>query len=174
MRHEKQLLLDEIKNKIVESKSFILTRYNKMKANSAWDFRGSIAKVGGDYEVVRKRILIKAAAEAGINLDINNLEGHIGVVFPGADPIETTKVVFQYGQSNEKAIEVLGALLDGRLYLAKDVETLSKLPGKNEMRSQLLGLFEAPMAQTLAVMEALLTSVIYCLDNKGKEEKANN
>jgi large subunit ribosomal protein L10 len=171
MRHEKQLLLDEIKNKIVESKSFILTRYNKMKANSAWDFRGTIAKVGGDYEVVRKRILIKAAAEAGINLDINNLEGHIGVVFPGSDPIETTKVVFQYGQNNEKAVEVLGAHLDGRLYLAKDVETLSKLPGKNEMRSQLLGLFEAPMAQTLAVMEALLTSVIYCLDNKGKEEK---
>lgn len=174
MRHEKQLLLDEIKNKIADSKSFILTRYIKMKANSAWDFRGNIVKVGGDYEVVRKRILIKAAAEAGIHLDINNLEGHIGVVFPGSDPIEATKVVFQYGQGNDKSIEVIGAHLDGRLYLAKDVERLSKLPGKNEMRSQLLGLFEAPMSQTLAVMEALLTSVIYCLDNKGKEEKVNN
>jgi len=174
MRREKQLLLDEIKDKIVESKAFILTRYINMKANSAWNFRGSIAKTGGDFEVVRKRVLVKAAQEAGITLDINNLEGHIGVVFPGSDAIETTKAVFQYGQGKEKSIEVLGAHLDGRLYLANDVETLSKLPGKNEMRAQLLGLFEAPMAQTLAVMEALLTSVIYCLDNKGKEQETNN
>ena len=31
--------------------------------------------------------------------------------------------------------------------------------------------FEAPMAQTLAVMEALLASVVYCLDNKSQSKK---
>jgi large subunit ribosomal protein L10 len=168
MRHEKQFLLDEIKDKISKSNDFILTRYNKLGANTAWQFRGNVVKTGGEFEVVRKRILIKAAQEVGINLEIGNLEGHIGVVFPGADPIETTKAVFQYSQSNDKAVEVIGAHLDGRLYMAKEMEALSKLPGKQEMRAQLLGLFEAPMSQTLAVMEALLTSVIYCLDNKSK------
>ena len=33
---------------------------------------------------------------------------------------------------------------------------ISKLPGKDEMRAQFLGLLEAPMAQTLAVMEAVI------------------
>lgn len=171
MRQEKQLLLDEIKNKIAASNNFIITRYNRLKANKAWELRGNIVKTGGDYEIVRKRLLIKAAQELGVVLELADLQGHIGIVFPGNDAIETTKVVFQYGQSNDNSVEVIGARLDGRLYSAKDVETLSKLPGKNEMRSQLLGLFEAPMSQTLAVMEALLTSVIYCLDNKSKEEQ---
>ena len=53
------------------------------------------------------------------------------------------------------------------------VEKLSKLPGKDEMRAQLLSVFEAPMAQTLAVMDALLASVVYCLDNKCQQEQEN-
>ena len=53
---------------------------------------------------------------------------------------------------------------------ASDVERLSKLPSKDEMRAQFLSVLEAPMSQTLAVMEALLTSVPYCLDNKCKQE----
>ncbi|MDR3625107.1 MAG: 50S ribosomal protein L10 [Chlamydiales bacterium] len=169
MRAEKQLLLDEIKGKINKSNSFILTKYTSLKANSSCSFRNELAKVGAELEVVRKRVFVKAAGSLGILLDVKDLEGHIGVIFSESDPIEATKVAMQYGQSNEKAIQVIGARLDGRLYHAADVEKLSKLPGKDEMRAELLGLFEAPMAQTLAVMEALLSSVIYCLDNKSQQ-----
>jgi large subunit ribosomal protein L10 len=52
------------------------------------------------------------------------------------------------------------------MYNAADVEIMSQLPSKDVMRAQFLGLLEAPMAQTLAVMEALISSVVYCLDNK--------
>lgn len=171
MRQEKQLLLDEIKEKLTQSNDFIITRYQLLKANSANALRNEIAKLGGDFEVVRKRVFIKAAESYGIQLTKDALQGHIGIVFPGEDAIEATKALFQFGKENEKAIEVLGARLDGRLYPAADVEALSKLPGKDQMRAELLGLFEAPMSQTLAVFEALLTSVIYCLDNKSKQEQ---
>jgi large subunit ribosomal protein L10 len=36
------------------------------------------------------------------------------------------------------------------------------------MRAQLLGTFEAPMSQTLAVVEAILCSVLHCLENKAQ------
>lgn len=170
MRAEKQLLLDEIKGKINKSNSFILTKYASLKANTSNTLRDELAKAGAEMEVVRKRVFVKAAESLGIILDVKNLEGHIGVVFTESDPIEATKAVMQFGKNNEKAIQVIGARLDGTLYHAADVEKLSKLPGKNEMRAELLGLFEAPMAQTLAVMEALLSSVIYCLDNKSQQD----
>ena len=56
---------------------------------------------------------------------------------------------------------------------AADVEKLSKLPGKDEMRAQLLATFEAPMAQTVAVMQSALCCVLYCLENKAKKESSN-
>lgn len=169
MRQEKQLLLDEVRDQIGQYGSFVIMRYLGVKANTANAFRREIASMGGNVEVVRKRILIKAAEAAGVNLDLNMLDGHIGLVFASKDPLETAKVVFKYSKETNDAITVIGGRFDGQLYSANDVEMLSKLPSKDGMRAQLLGTLEAPMSQTLAVMEALLTSVAYCLDNKSKQ-----
>ncbi len=169
MRAEKQLLLDEIKDKVGQAKALVVTRYKGLNPNMASDFRTLLAKNGGGFTVMRKRMLIKAVEGKGAQLDRAALEGHIGVVFAYDDPITTTKAVFQFSKENENVFEVLGGQFEGQLYSAQDVKTLSELPSKDEMRAQLLGLFEAPMAQTLAVMESLLTSVIYCLENKSQE-----
>lgn len=170
MREEKQLLLDEVKNQIDSYPSFLIMRYLGLSANTANEFRRDVLKRGGTVEVMRKRILLKAANAAGVQLDLKALPGHIGLVFTGEDPIETTKLVFKYSEDTDKKIEVIGGRFEGQLYSGEDVEKLSKLPSKDEMRAQFLGTLEAPMAQTLAVMEALLTSVVYCLDNKSKQE----
>jgi large subunit ribosomal protein L10 len=170
MRNEKQLLKQEIKDKIDRYNSFVIMQYSRLTANTANDFRREIGKMGGDVEIVRKRVLLKAAKDAGIELDLSSLEGHVGLVFLGQDPIETTKTVFKFSQDRDKVIQVLGGRFEGQLYGGEDVEKLSKLPSRDEMRAQFLGLLEAPMAQTLAVVEAVLASVVYCLDNKAKQE----
>jgi len=169
MRPEKQLLLDEIKDKISASKALVLASYQKLEPNLAAKFRMNISKTGGSLEVVRKRILIKAAKEAGVSLDPAVLEGHIAIVFAEQDPIQTTKVIYQFCQENEEMLNVLGGQFEGKLCSAKDVELISKLPSQDEMRAQLLGLFEAPLAQMLGTVDALLTSVIFCLENKCQE-----
>lgn len=174
MRQEKQLLLNEVKGQIEQFGSFVIMRYLSLDANKANEFRRQVAKIGGNVEVMRKRILIKAAKAAGITLDLEALPGHIGLVYAGADPIETTKIIFKFGSENAKSVEVIGGRFDGQIYNAIDVEKLSKLPGKDEMRAQLLSTFEAPMAQALAVMDALLASVVYCLDNKSKMAKESS
>jgi large subunit ribosomal protein L10 len=174
MRHEKQLLLDDIKDQINQYNSFLIVRYLGFSANKANDLRRELAQLGGAYEVVRKRVLIKAAENAGITLDVNALPGHIGLVFGGKDPFEVTKSVFKFSQENEKVVEVIGGRFDGLLYNAEQVEILSKLPSKDEMRAQFLSVLEAPMSNTLAVMEALLTSVMHCLENKSQQESSEN
>lgn len=171
MRQEKQLLLNEVKGQISEFGSFVVMRYLSLNANKANQFRREVGKLGGNVEVMRKRVLIKAAKAAGVDLKLEDLPGHIGLVYSSKDPIEMTKFVLKFGQDNDKSIEVVGGRIDGQLYNAADVETLSKLPGKDEMRAQLLGTFEAPMAQTLAVIDALLTSVVHCLNNKCEQEQ---
>lgn len=173
MREEKKLLKHEIKDKLDRFGSFVIMQYLGLTANTANEFRREVGKFGGDVEVVRKRVLLKAAEDAGVKLDLSALPGHIGIVFLGKDPIETTKMVFKFSQDRDKVIQVIGGQFDGQLYTGADVERLSTLPSKNEMRAQLLSVFEAPLSQTLAVMEALLASVPYCLENKGKQEQGS-
>lgn len=171
MRPEKELLKREISDKIKGFPSFIVMNYNKFSANTANDFRRQIGKQGGDVLVVRKRVLLKAADDVGIDLREHSLDGHLGVVFLGSDPLETTKTVVKFSQDRDQIIQLLCGRFDGQFLSGADVERLSKLPGKNEMRAQLLSVFEAPLSQTLAVIEALLTSVPHCLKNKANIEE---
>lgn len=170
MRQEKQLLLDEVESHIEKTGSFIITSYLGLTANKANEFRSDIAKKGGTVEVVRKRILIKAAQAAGIQIDLSLLDGHISLVFAGPDLLDTAKYVFKFGADNEKVVKVIGGRFEGQLYNAAQMEMLSKLPSKDEMRAQLLSVLQAPMSQTLGVMDAVLSSVVYCLDNKSKQD----
>ncbi|MDP1880633.1 MAG: 50S ribosomal protein L10 [Parachlamydiaceae bacterium] len=170
MRPEKELLKNEIKSKFNHYGSFVIVNYVKFSANAANAFRRQIRKLGGELEVVRKRVLVKAAEDVGVSLDQSFLTGHVGLVFLGEDPIETTKAVFAFAGEGEKAINVVGGQFDGKIYNGVDVKRLSELPGKDEMRAQLLSVLEAPLSHTLSVMAALLTSVPYCLDNKVKLE----
>ncbi len=171
MREEKQLLLDEIKDKMDQSTAIVLTSYQKLTPNMASDLRMKIGSSGGVFEVVRKRILIKAAAAAGFTLEQKMLEGHIGVFFALSDPVSVAKVIYQYRKENEDVLKVLGGRFEGQVCTASDVEQIAKLPSKDEMRAAFLGTLEAPLSQTLAVVESLLTSVLFCMENK---EQSNN
>jgi len=169
MRSEKQFLLDEITEKLSSAKALVFTQNNGLNPNQSYDLRKTLAESGGGYSVVHKRVFIKAAAEQGIALDKEQLPGHIALVYAMDDSIETTKALYGFAKKNKGKLEVLAGYFDGRICSTSDVTAISKLPSQDEMRAQLLGLFEAPMSQTLSVMDALLSSVIHCLENKSKQ-----
>lgn len=169
MRAEKTLLRDEIREMLDSYGTFVIMGYSGLTANAAGSFRNEVVKLGGGLEVVKKRVLLKAAEAAGVHLSEDALQGHIGLVFAGEDPIPITKLVCKMSKETNEQVVVLGGRFDGSLYSADQVKMLAELPGKDEMRAQLLAVFEAPMQQTVSVMNTLLTSIVYCLENKSKE-----
>ncbi len=170
MRKEKTLLLDEVRSNLKPEVGFILTGYEKLTANEFAAFREQIAATGGDFVAVKKRVFLKAAAQLDLQYELNELEGHVGLVITNASFIAMTKVLFDFKKSNTEKFKILGGHFDGKKCSPTEFEEVSKLPSLNEMRAQFLGTLEAPMTQTLGVLQALLTSVIYCLENKAKKE----
>ncbi|MEI6532196.1 MAG: 50S ribosomal protein L10, partial [Chlamydiota bacterium] len=116
MREEKSLLLDEIKNKLEASSSFIVTRYSKLAPNTSHELRARLVKMGAELEVVKKRVFVKAAAGFGVALNIDDLQGHIGVVFSTQDALEAIKEVLDFGKKNEKTVDVIAGRVDGNMY----------------------------------------------------------
>lgn len=169
MRQEKQYLLEEMKDSLDSSEMMILLSYQKFDVNQTASFRKDIAQTGGSMLVVKKRVFMKAAEQAGIQLNHDDMEGHIGVVFSGAETVATTKAVCKFCKSNNEVIKIVGGHFQKQLCKAADFEKIATLPNLDQMRSTLLGVFEAPMANLLATVEALLTSVPYCLENKASQ-----
>lgn len=167
MRKEKPLLLNEIKEKIDGSTALLVTRYEKLEPNASWRFRGILAKSGSLFEVVRKRVFLKAAEQAGLKLDETLLKGNVGIVFINQpDAMAPAKAVFAFSEENGKILEVLCGKIDGNMIPGAEVEVLSKLPGIDEMRATLLALFVSPMSQTLSVMEAVMAGPLSTMEQK--------
>ena len=157
MRDEKQLLLNEIKEKIDGSTSMIVARYEKLPPNGSWNLRQRLRPAGSQFEIVRKRVFLKAAEMSGIKIDEDLLKGHIGVAFITApDAMPAAKVLFKFSEENAQTLEVLCGQIEGKILPGKEVEYLSKLPSLDEMRAQFLALLVSPMSQTLAVIDAAI------------------
>jgi large subunit ribosomal protein L10 len=169
MRKEKQIHLDQIKDKIEDSSAMMLMSYSKLDANATAEFREELAKAGGDLMVVPKRIFLKAASQSGIEFQREKLQGHIGVIFTQDDPVAPAKVLYEYQKDNKEKLEVLGGQFEGSKIAPEDVEQIAKLPGMQEMRAQFIGILEAPLSGFLSTQEALLSSLMHCLENKSKQ-----
>ena|SRR3990167_3377717 len=157
MRKEKQLLLNEMKEKIDASTAMLVTRYSKLEPNVSWKLRDLLGKSGNLFEVVQKRVFLKATEQSGIALDESKLEGHIGVVFiTKDDAIKSAKAVLKFSEDHEGIMTVLYGQIEGKIIPGTEVEALSKLPGLDEMRAIMIGLFTSPMSQMLSVMEAAM------------------
>ncbi len=169
MRKEKPLLLDEIKGKIDDSKSMIIASYDKLEPNTSWSFRDLLGKSGSQFEVVKKRVFLKAAEMSGMKLDEALLKGHIGVCFiKQDDAMAPAKAVFKFSEENGNLLRVIFGSLDGKLMPGSELEELSKLPGIDEMRAILLALFTSPMSQMLSVVEAAISGPLSSLEKKSE------
>lgn len=156
MRTEKQLLLDEIKEKITKSNGFLVTSYKEFTASQSRAFRDHVVEAGGEFEVVKKRVFIQAARVSGYAFEVGALRGHVGVVFSYNDPLRLAKQTNKYSEENNKAIAFLGGVIEGASYSGEEVDVLAKLPTLSELRAQVVGLCAAPLAQTLSVMQAFV------------------
>ncbi|MDE3045588.1 MAG: 50S ribosomal protein L10 [Verrucomicrobiota bacterium] len=171
MRAEKQFLLDEIKEKIDASTAFLVASYDKLPPNEGWGLRAKLAECGSLLEVVRKRVFVKAALQAGIQIDESLLKGHIGVVFINdLDPMAPAKALMKYSEENAKSVSVVLGKIEGKIVPGADVEALSRLPGRDEMRAQILALFVSPMAQMLAVVDAAMAGPLSVLEQQSQKE----
>lgn len=169
MRAEKQFLFDEIQDQIESYQNFIISDCQGQLANETAEFRSRLKELGGEMEVVRKRILAKVLAEKGVEIQASDLPGHICLVYTGKDAASVAKCLLDAQKAGLKS-DVLSGYFEGKVLSKDQVEVIATLPPKDEMRAQLLATFTAPMSQTLSVMNSLLTSVPHCLENKAKEQ----
>lgn len=169
MRKEKELLLKEIKDKIDASTAMIVTRYNKLEPNISWGLREVLSQSGSFFEVVRKRVFLKAAEQAGVPIDASLLEGHIGVMFVNQpDAMGPAKAMIKFSEENDNPLQVVCGQIEGKAVPGTEIEMLSKLPGINEMRAILLSLFTSPMSQMLSVLEAVIVEPLSLMKQKSE------
>ncbi|MBR0057121.1 MAG: 50S ribosomal protein L10 [Kiritimatiellae bacterium] len=168
MRQEKIAILNEIVERLKAADSTIVLSYGGLTVAEMQELRKAVKPLEGRCLVAKNTLVRKAAAELGWADITSMLTGSTAVVTAKGDASELAKVVCEFVKKHAKA-QVKGGALDKAALGAAEVEALSKLPGKDQLRAQLLATLMAPATNLVRVFVAPLTGVLYAL--KAKAEK---
>jgi large subunit ribosomal protein L10 len=169
-RNTKHALAAEVKDKFGRMSSAVLVDYQGLTVEAVTKLRNEFRKSGVEYRVVKNTLIKQAisgqpwAAAFG-----KTLTGMTGVAWSYEDPSAAAKIVKAFRKDNEK-LKIKGGLVDGQIVPADRVETdLANMPGKDELRAQLLATLQAPLTQFVQLLSAPAQNFAYLL--KAKEEK---
>jgi large subunit ribosomal protein L10 len=141
-REDKQKIVSLWHERFGRAQAVLLTAFQGLNAAQMADLRGRCHAGGIDYVVLKNTLAKLALKETQFEKIGAELKGPLGWAVGYKDEVEAAKIVAKYAKDNDK-FKVLGGGIVGQSLNATEVENLSKLPGKNEMRAMFLGLLVA-------------------------------
>jgi large subunit ribosomal protein L10 len=152
-RAEKQVSIQELKGVFADAGAVVVTHYMGLTVAEMTDLRLRLRKEGAALKVVKNTLVQKALdgaiGEAGDSL----FKGPVAIAY-GPDPVSAAKIVTQYAKENDK-LSVVGGVLGQTTVLDKAaVASLATLPSLDQIRSQLIGLVNAPATRIAGVLQA--------------------
>jgi len=173
-REEKQAEVTLLSEKFGRSKAAFLVDYKGMDVESVTKLRKALKPIQSEMKVVRNTLAIRALADHPSLKPVleDKFVGTNAVIFAYEDPSASAKALTAFGKDVE-AFQLKSGVMDGAGLDAKGITYLATLPGKNELRAQLLGLFAAPMTKFLGTLNAVPEGFVRVLGaQKDKLEKA--
>jgi large subunit ribosomal protein L10 len=154
-RTQKEESVAELRDKFGRAKSVIIADYRGLSVTQVDALRGRLREAGEGYEyrVAKNSLLRRATAESGLSALATSFAGPTAVALAFADPVRLAKVLVDYAKDHEK-FELKAGYMDGRALTPADIATIATLPSLDELRSKLVGLFQAPAQKLVGVLAA--------------------
>lgn len=135
--------------------------------------RGDLRSAGIKYKVLKNTLARLAYEGSDVSLLRNHLVGPRAAAWTYDEdkaPI-LAKILLDFAKTHAK-LEVVAGVVAGSLLDPVDIDALSKLPGKSEMRGRLLGTLNAPVGSfvnTLAAVPRALLNALKAIEAKKAE-----
>jgi len=163
MRIEKQQLVEDLKEFVARDKSILLITYTGLTVADFQELRDALREIRAEAHVVPNRLLRKAAEQQEIpELAGYSLAGDTALVTGGEDPVQVAKTVETFAKVHKECSFKLG-YIESRLYTPEELSMLTKLPSREILLAQLLGVLQGPSRQLVGVLHAKLASIVYAL-----------
>jgi large subunit ribosomal protein L10 len=135
------------------STSAIIGTFKGLTASKDFELRKVIRNAGGSYHVVKNKLAAKSAEGTKVEAALKGLKGVSSVAYTSGDPVALAKALSTWVKDNAEFTFKLG-IVDGKVININEIESLAKLPGKEELFSKLLFLIQSPAQRLATVINA--------------------
>ena len=134
----KKQVVEEIKQKIQNSKSVVLVKYEALTVGEDTELRRELRKNDVDYKVLKNTLVRRAFNDLGITDFDNDLNGPTSVAF-GNDEVGASKVIVAASKKYENKIVVKSGYIDNVYVDCNGVKKYAAIPSQEELYSMLAG-----------------------------------
>lgn len=137
--------IEEIKNYITTCKSMLIMQYQGISVADDTKLRTECRNENIIYKVFKNRLVAKALEELGITGFEKDLEGSSSFAFAMGEELANTRILAKACETF-KTLKIKSGLIGGKYTDENTVIALSKVPTKEVLLAQFLGLLQSPMS----------------------------
>jgi large subunit ribosomal protein L10 len=165
---QKEAMLAEYMEWLKKSQAVVLVEYTGLKMKDLDVIRARARENGGEFHIVKNTLAKLALEKAGYSVPADYADKSTAIGFAYHDIAAFTKALTEATRGME-AVKVKGGFLDAKVLSAAQVKSLASLPPLPVVRSQLLGVLQAPaskLVRTLAEPGRSLACVVKAYSEK--------
>src|SRR2546426_8547341 len=161
---EVSALVDQIGN---ASNAFLID-FKGITVPQVTELRKQVREAKSGYVVVKNTLALLALKDSPIVAMREQFSGPTAIAFNATDAVVLAKALTKFAK-DVPAVRFKGAMLNGQVVPAEQIQTIANLPSREEIVAKLLYVLQSPMRGLAAVLQANIRNLALVLDQIGKQ-----
>lgn len=153
--------VNQLKGMIEEAKDLIFTDYRGLNVAQMAELRKRLRAEDAGYRVVKNNFAEIAIAELGLPYEKEFLIDPTALAFVRKDSGPVARALFDFARNSP--LRVKGAVIEGKMMAAAEVEALSRFPSRVQLYAMLMRTMTAPVTNLLFALNGVVTRLVRTL-----------
>jgi large subunit ribosomal protein L10 len=154
-RDQKAVAIAEIAANIDDSHAIFAVDYRGISVPQVAELRAKLRDADATFKVVKNSLTERAADQAGAETLKEYLAGPTALTFVRGDVATAAKAIADYGRATQ-LLPFKGGLMDGATLDIEQIRSLSRLPSREVLYGQLVGVVASPVTGVVRSLSALI------------------
>jgi large subunit ribosomal protein L10 len=154
-RDQKAVAIEEIATQIDESSAIFAVDYRGISVPQVAELRAKLRDADATFKVVKNSLTERAADQAGAETLKDYLAGPTALTFVRGDAATAAKAIADYAKATQ-LLPFKGGVMDGSTLDVEQLRSLSRLPSREVLYGQLVGVVAAPVGGLVRSLAALV------------------
>ncbi len=152
LKTQKEKDLQELSEKLKSAKAVVFTEYRGTSVKDMDAFRKNLRKEGVFAKVYKITLVKKALESSGLDVPAPDYKTPTILAISAEDEVAPARIIKNLAK-DVKTINMLEGIVEGKMFSKAQIEALGDLPGKDQLRAQLLATFNGPIAAFARVLD---------------------
>jgi large subunit ribosomal protein L10 len=170
-RDQKAAAIAEIATHIDESEAIFAVDYRGITVAQVAELRTKLREADATFKVVKNSLTERAADQVGAEPLKEYLSGPTALTFVRGDVALAAKAVADYGRATQ-LLPFKGGLMGGAEIDVEQIRSLSRLPSREVLYGQLVGVVASPVSGLVRTLNALISGLAVALGQVNQKKEA--